>query len=116
MARSVGELVTSDFSDYIPKRNKVTSDFSDYRVKKESYEDLGNTKRDRSRYTENAARSKATYLAQKLENPSRWLFYLKCAWNLTDRFLDWLLGIALTKEEPKLYFSAMASREMRKNA
>ena len=94
------DLVTSD---YITKlRERVTGDLV--------------TKRNRRNYTESEARSKADYIATKLNNPSRRMFYLKCAWNLTDEYLDRLLRIALTKTDPQRYFSASAAREMRQNA
>lgn len=74
------------------------------------------TKRNRKNYTDKLAQSRAKYLAQKLNNPSRTMFYLKCAWNLTDEYLDTLLAISLKKNSPTHYFSAAAAREMRKNA
>ena len=98
-------IVTSDYSHFIKERDIVTSDYSDY-----------NTKRNKKSYSEQQARSRAEYLASKLSNPSRRMFYLKCAWNLTDSYLDRLLQIALTKHEPALYFSKSASREMIKNS
>ena len=102
------DLVTnSDFSHFNSfKKNKSLSDFSDYKPI---------TKRNRNQYNEQLARNKAQYLADKLKNPSRLLFYLKCSWNLTDNYLDRLLTISLNKDDPIKYFSASASREMIKN-
>ena len=108
----VSDLVTSDYSDYYSsKKNKSLSDYSDY----SDYKSL-NTKRNRTNYTEAQARSRARYLAEKLNNPSRSMLYLKCAWNLTDAYLDRLLAIALTKDDPVRYFSKAAFLEMAKNS
>lgn len=106
VVRSAKEIVTSD---YISKRNKVTKSlYSEYR----QY----NTKRDKSTYSEREARNRAAYLARRLNNPSRIMFYLKCAWNLTDNYLDKLLDISLNgKDNPIYYFSKSAAREMRNN-
>lgn len=73
-----------------------------------------NTRRNRHGYSAELAQSKARYISDKLKNPSI-NFYLKCAWNLTDMYLDNLLQIALTKSEPAKYFSKAAAREMRLN-
>lgn len=90
-------------SDYLSKlKFKVTSDLV--------------TKRNRQNYSANAAREKALYLSEKLNNPSRTMFYLKCAWNLSDQYLDRLLSIALTKKDPIRYFSSSAAAEMRQNS
>lgn len=106
--REQPDQLTIVTSDYLSKeRYKVTSDYnSDYR----------NTKRNKKSYTEQLAQSRARYIAGKLNNPTRMLFYLKCAWNLTDEYLDRLLSISLTKTSPVHYFSASAAREMRKNS
>lgn len=104
----VSDLVTSDFSDYYSsKKNKSLSDYSDYKSL--------STKRNKTNYTEAQARSRAQYLAEKLNNPSRIMLYLKCAWNLTDVYLDRLLAIALTKDDPVRYFSKAAFLEMQNN-
>lgn len=99
-------LMTSDYNHSILKKNKSLSDQSLEGAK---------TKRNRSRYSGKAARTRADYIAQKLDNPSSKMFYLKCAWNLTDAYLDRLLYISLTKKDPIRYFSAAAVREMREN-
>lgn len=94
----VKDLVTSDYR----KGSKlVTSDLV--------------TKRNRRGYSANEARNKAMELASKLNNPSRLRFYLKCAWNLTDDYLDRLLNIAKGKTDPVRYFSYSAANEMRLN-
>lgn len=73
------------------------------------------TKRDKRHYSAEEARAKAGYIADKLHNSSRLMFYLKCAWNLTDDYLDRLLQISLTKDDAQRYFSAAASNEMSSN-
>lgn len=73
------------------------------------------TKRNKRGYSVDLARARADYIANKLNNPASILFYLKCAWNLTDKYLDDLLEIALTKDEPEKYFSSVASKEMKRN-
>lgn len=101
-----------------PTKVKSLSHFSHYCLSKKdkSLSHLvTSTKRNRTNYTEQLARNKADYLAGRLNNPTRFYFYLKCAWNLTDAYLDRLLGIALTKEEPARYFSKAAAREMATN-
>ena len=105
---SVSDLLTnSHFSHYLSsKEEKSLKSLSDFTI---------NTKRNKKKYNEKLAQQRALYIAEKLNNPSRTLFYLKCAWNLTDAYLDRLLAIALTKNNPILYFSAAASREMLKN-
>lgn len=100
----LSDLVTSD---YISKRNKVTKVTSDY--------NYVSTKRSKLNYSEREAKTRAEYIARKLDNYSRLMFYLKCAWNLTDNYLDRLLVIALTKNDPIRYFSKAASNEMIKN-
>lgn len=102
------DIVTSDFSQYLSKE-RIKS------LKSLSHFD-SHTKRDRSKYNEHSAHQKALYIADKLHNPTRLLFYLKCAWNLTDEYLDRLLDIAMKKNDPIKYFSAAASREMTKNS
>ena len=98
----------SHISHHISERNKVTKSLNDGIS-------FINTKRNKSNYSGAQAMNRANYIAQKLNNPSRLGFYLKCAWNLTDNYLDRLLGIALTKDDPIRYFSASAAREMRDN-
>lgn len=95
----ISDLVTSH---YLSKKDLVTSHYS--------------SKRNKRLYSAEEARSKADYLASKLHNQSRWMFYLKCAWNLDDVYLDRLLSIALTKDNAQRYFSAAAANEMRQNA
>lgn len=98
--------------------NQLTIVTSDY-LSKERYivtKSLLVTKRNKKSYTEQLAQSRANYIATRLNNPTRMLFYLKCAWNLTDEYLDRLLSIALKKNDPIKYFSASAAREMRKNS
>lgn len=94
------DIVTSDYLSKL--KYKVTSDLV--------------TKRDKKHYTSGEARNKAMYLASKLNNPTRTMFYLKCAWNLSDSYLDRLLRIALTKDDPIRYFSFSAAQEMRQNS
>lgn len=101
----LSDLVTSDYSSY--NKNKSLSDLvtNDF-----------NTKRNKTNYTEAQARDKARYLASKLNNPSRLMLYLKYSWNLTDYYLDRLLAISLTKDDPIRYFSKAASLEIARNA
>ena len=70
------------------------------------------TKRSRRGYTGNLARSKASYISEKLRDAKSFRFYLKCAWNLTDQFLDQLLVVSLKKDDPAKYFTAVAKNEM----
>ncbi len=107
-------IVTSDYSDYnFLKRNSDYSDYSDY--KKVTVVSKEDTKRQHNTLTEQEAIAKAAYLADKLHNPTRLKFYLKCVWNLTEPYLDKLLAISLTKNDPKCYFSKSASNEMKNN-
>ena len=71
-----------------------------------------NSKRNRKGYTPEKARQKAMYLADKFENPSGIRFYLKCAWNLNDNYLDWLAEYAFKKADPTKYFISVANKEM----
>lgn len=73
------------------------------------------TKRNKKSYSAAMARNRAGYLVKKLNNPNAFMYYLKCAWNLTDQYLDKVLEIALTKESPVLYFSKATAKEMRNN-
>lgn len=70
-------------------------------------------KRNRKSQTEEGARRKADYLATKLKNTEGIRFYLKCAWNLTDEYLDWLADYSQKKDNPAKYFSFCASKMMR---
>ena len=79
------------------------------------YSIQGGTKRNKKNYTDKKAQQKAMYLADKLGNPGGMMFYLKCAWNLTDEYLDWLVGYSMKKSNPARYFSSVASKEMKKN-
>jgi hypothetical protein len=111
--KQISDIVTSDYSHSISKRNLVTKSLVTKSLENRSF--FEKTKRNRKNYSSNLAKNRAVYLAQKLNNPSRLMFYLKCSWNLTDAYLDKLLKIALTKNDPIKYFSASASREMQKN-
>lgn len=104
--QKTSDVVTSDYSDYLSKERLVTKVTSDYKP----------TRRNKLNYTDGLARSRAEYLAFKLNNPSRFMFYLKCAWNLTDAYLDRLLSISLLKKDPARYFSKAASIEMANNS
>lgn len=75
----------------------------------------GKSKRNRHGFTPELARSKAGYLAQKLSDEKSLRFYLKCAWNLSDLFIDSLLELALLKGAPANYFSKWAAQEMARN-
>lgn len=98
----ISDIVTSDYNE---SKRIVTSDYSDYK----------STKRNKRAYTASLAQAKANHIAEKLHNPSRLKFYLKCAWNLTDEYLDRLLDIASRKDDPKRYFSRAAASEMANN-
>ena len=74
-----------------------------------------NTKRNRKEYSEEAAQQRALYLADKFHNPDGIQFYLKCAWNLTDEYIDWLVEYSFKKNNPARYFVSVASKEMAKN-
>lgn len=75
------------------------------------------SKRNRRGYTSNLAKSKARYLSEKLGDVENFMFYLKCAWNLTDAYLDRLLAISQIKagNKAKQYFAVAAKREMEEN-
>lgn len=75
-----------------------------------------NTKRNRKHYSEKAAQTRALYLSEKFKNPGGMQFYLKCAWNLTDSYLDWLVEYSLKKKCPSKYFSKVAQQKMAENA
>ena len=77
--------------------------------------DLRSTKVDRKFIDESKAKQKAAYIESKLHNPQGRLFYLKCAWNLTEQFIDDLLERSLKKKCPARYFCSAASREMKNN-
>lgn len=77
--------------------------------------DLRSTKVDKRKINETAVRQKAAYIESKLHNPQGRLFYLKCAWNLTEQFIDDLLERSLKKKNPAKYFCSAASREMKNN-
>lgn len=72
-------------------------------------------KRNRARYTEKEARQKAIYLVEKYKNPDGLLFYLKCAWNLTDWYIDWLVEYSFKKANPSKYFVSVANKKMLEN-
>lgn len=78
---------------------------------------ISSSKRNKRGYTPEMARSKAEYLGHKLEDMKSIAFYMKCAWNLTDSYLDTLLAIAISSSngKPSHYFSKVAAREMRNN-
>ncbi len=73
-------------------------------------------KRDKTTYTEERARRLATYLADKYKNPDGLMFYLKCAWNLTDWYIDWLVEYSSKKTNPSKYFVSVASKKMQQIA
>ena len=98
----VKELIINDYK--ISKRNLMINDYKAIK-----------TKRNRKTCTPQLARSRADYLCTKLKSPQSKSFYLKCVWNLTDSYIDYLLNIALTKHSPAKYFSAAASKEMHIN-
>ena len=75
-----------------------------------------NTKRNKKDYSEKAAQQKAMYLADKFHNPGGMQFYLKCAWNLTDNYLDWLVEYSFRKADPSRYFVSVANKKMLENA
>lgn len=72
-------------------------------------------KRNKAKYTEKEARQKAIYLAEKYKNPDGLLFYLKCAWNLTDWYIDWLVEYSFKKANPSKYFVSVANKKMLEN-
>lgn len=75
-----------------------------------------NTKRNRKEYSDKEAQRRAMYLADKFHNPDGINFYLKCAWNLTDQYLDWLVDYSFRKKSPSHYFVSVASKKMLENA
>lgn len=121
----VGHIVTSDYSQNSQRIKKESNSQNSHKSSKTMTNDYTasqrlltnidyeNCKRDKSKYNPKLARNKALYLASKLDNESRILFYLKCAWNLNDQYLDRLLEISLKKNDPKMYFSKSAGRAMR---
>ena len=86
-------------------------------IKRNEYSILNmNSKRNKRDYTQREAQQKAMYLADKFHNPSGMRFYLKCAWNLNDNYLDWLANYACGKENPGKYFVSVANKQMLENA
>lgn len=73
------------------------------------------SKRNKAKYSEKAAQQKALYLVDKFKNPSGLKFYLKCAWNLTDEYLDWLTEYSQKKKSPAHYFISVANQRMTEN-
>lgn len=69
-------------------------------------------RRDKKHYSAEQARQKASYLADKFKNPNGLAFYLKCAWNLTDQYIDWLVEYSSKKDSPCRYFIKVANRKM----
>ena len=90
-------------------------DSSNIAICNKQYKFYCNTRRNSSTYTERQALRRAEYIESKLGNPQGKLFYLKCAWNLCDAFLDDLLRRSLNKQQPAKYFCVAAKREMEKN-
>ena len=76
----------------------------------------GSVKRNKTNYTEKEARQKAIYLVDKYKNPDGLLFYLKCAWNLTDWYIDWLVEYSFKKANPSKYFVSVANKKMLEEA
>ena len=60
-----------------------------------------------------AVRSKALYIAQKLNNEKDMNFYLKCAWSLDEKTIDDILERSEGKNCAINYFAKAASGEMR---
>lgn len=102
------ETINKDLfiNDYSNNKDSINIHYSIMNIK---------SKRNKKEYSAEKARQRALYIADKLGNPSGILFYLKCAWNLTDEYLDWLLNYSLTKIDKIRYFSKVASLEMVKN-
>ena len=73
-------------------------------------------KRNKKSYSAKAAQQRAIYLADKFGNPEGIKFYLKCAWNLTDSYIDWLVEYSSKKEEPSKYFVCVANKVMQELA
>ena len=106
MGKSLLNSIKKDYSnsEYSIELNKVgRPDFTD---------NIEAAKRTTGAYTALMAQRRASYLSQKLKNPDGFRFYLKCAWRLSDQYIDWLLELALRKEEPSKYFSCVARRAM----
>lgn len=101
--QSASEIMINDYNDKVSERN-LSLMINHYSGNK--------TKRDKRCYSPELATAKADYLCGKLKSPQSRRFYLKCAWNLTDMFIDNLLLISLKKEMPAKYFAACAAREM----
>ena len=76
----------------------------------------GSVKRNKTNYTEEESRQKAIYLVDKYKNPDGLLFYLKCAWNLTDWYIDWLVEYSFKKANPSKYFVSVANKKMMEDA
>lgn len=81
------------------------------KLKKSQYSIL-NIKRNKKNYSDKAAQQRALYLMNKFDNPGGKLFYLKCAWNLSDEFIDWLVDYSSKKDCPSRYFTKVASEKM----
>lgn len=59
-------------------------------------------------------RSKAQYLSDKLNNPSRFLYYCKVVWRLPEHQIDLCLEQALNGNNPANYFSWLTKRAIGK--
>ena len=75
-----------------------------------------NAKRNKRNYSERDAKNKAIYLVDKFRNPKGMQFYLKCAWNLTDSYIDWLVEYSFKKDNPSRYFVFVANKKMQELA
>ena len=60
----------------------------------------------------NEVRRIASYLCDTFHDEKSMNFYLKCSWHLSEQFLMDLVYRAKSKNNPKFYFLAAASREM----
>lgn len=101
--QSTKGLIINHYNDRISKRNSslIINHYG------------SSNRRNKKGYSPELARARADYLCEKLKSPQSMGFYLKCAWNLTDVYLDQLLAVALKKRMPAKYFAVAASNEMR---
>lgn len=97
--QSASEIMINDYKE---RKGIMINDYKEH-----------NNKRNRKGYSPDLAQAKAEYLCRKLKSPQSRNFYLKCAWNLTDMFIDNLLAISVNKEAPARYFAFVAAKEMR---
>ena len=96
----------------VERVNSILNNSMNNKINKIEYSIGLPIKRDKTKYTEKKARQKALYLADRFKNPGGLMFYLKCSWNLTDNYIDWLVDYSFKKDDPSKYFVFVANKKM----